>query len=143
MSLIQVRFIKLQHDAMPFAYARTGDACMDMYALEDTVILGHQVQLVKTGIAIELPLGTEGIVRGRSGLARKGIFCHVGTIDRTYRGDVGVILYNTTEDEFHITKGMRIAQFTVQPTQEITLVDVDELSETERGSNGFGSTGLF
>ena len=143
MSLIRVKFTKLHPDAIPFAYAKDGDACMDMYSLEDTVILSHQVLLIKTGIAVELPLGTEGIVRGRSGLARKGIFCHVGTVDRTYRGDVGVILYNATEDEFHVTKGMRIAQFTVKPIQEIILMPVEELSETERGSNGFGSTGLF
>ena len=141
MSLITVKFVKLNPEAIPFKYIREGDACMDMYALHDARLFPHSATLIHTGIAIELPLGTEGIVRGRSGLATRGILAHTGTIDRTYRGDVGVILVNITDEVYFIKKHDRIAQFTVKKSYQVQLVKVPELSETERGTNGYGSSG--
>ena len=141
MSLITVKFMKLDPEAIPFKYIREGDACMDMYALRDVRLFPHSATLIRTGIAVELPLGTEGIVRGRSGLATRGILAHPGTIDRTYRGDVGVVLINVNDDPFFIKKGNRIAQFTVKKSYQVQLVEVPELSETERGTNGYGSSG--
>lgn len=137
-----VKFTKLHPDAKPFAYTRTGDACMDMYALQDIVIPVGYTKIVPTGIAIELPQGYEGIVRGRSGLASKGIIVHVGTVDDTYRGDVGVIIHNFSFNEFKVEKHNRIAQFTIKSITLIQLEEAIQLSSTERGQNGYGSSGL-
>lgn len=139
--VITVKFKKLHPDAKPFAYSRDGDACMDMYALEEVYLSSGRTALVKTGIAVELPEGHEGIVRGRSGLALKGVYVHVGTVDETYRGDVGVILMNTAFEMLHIEKGDRIAQFTVKPVCKIELEETETLSDSVRGGNGFGSSG--
>lgn len=137
-----VKFKKLVPDAVPFAYSREEDACMDMYSVKNWVILPRETKIVPTGIAVEIPHGYEGIVRGRSGLASKGISVHVGTVDETYRGDVGVIITNNTYEPFEIKKGNRIAQFTVKPVLKVELEEVDELSSTERGTNGYGSSGI-
>lgn len=137
-----VKFKKLVPDAVPFAYSREEDACMDMYSVKNWVILPRETKIIPTGIAVEIPHGYEGIVRGRSGLASKGISVHVGTVDETYRGDVGVIITNNTYEPFEIKKGNRIAQFTVKPVLKVELEEVDELSSTERGTNGYGSSGI-
>ena len=114
---------------------------MDMYADMDAVLYPHETVIVKTGIAVEIPEGFEGIVRGRSGLATQGINVHIGTIDETYRGDVGVIVTNNSMQLFGIHKGNRIAQFTVKPVYHVHLTEVEELSETVRGEQGYGSSG--
>ena len=136
-----VKFIKLLEDAIPFKYSRETDACMDIHAAEDAYIWPNNTAKVLSGIAVQLPIGFEGIVRGRSGLALKGIHAHTGTIDEEYRGDISVVLSNTTKNLYSIKKGMRIAQFTIKPVHRIELEEVQELSNTERGSNGFGSSG--
>ena len=82
--MINVKFKKLSPNAIPFSYSRKQDACMDMYALEGTTILAGTTKIIPTGIAVEIPQGYEGLVRGRSGLASKGITAHLGTIDETY-----------------------------------------------------------
>ena len=138
---VKVKFKKLTDTAIPFKYSREGDACMDMYADMDAVLYPHETVIIKTGIAVEIPEGFEGIVRGRSGLATQGINVHIGTIDATYRGDVGVIVTNNSLQLFGIHKGNRIAQFTVKPVYPVHLTEVEELSETERGEQGYGSSG--
>ena len=138
---VELKFKKLTDTAIPFKYSREGDACMDMYADSDAVIYPHETVIIKTGIAVEIPEGFEGIVRGRSGLASQGISVHIGTIDETYRGDIGVIVTNNSMQVFGIHKGNRIAQFTVKPVYPVHLTEVEELSETERGEQGYGSSG--
>lgn len=140
--MIRVKFKKLIDYAIPFKYTREGDACMDMYSVEDTTIEPNSTEIVSTGIALEIPTGFEGIVRGRSGLASKGIHVHIGTIESSYRGDIGIIITNTTNKSFSINRGDRIAQFTVKPVNNILMEESEVLSETERGANGFGSSGL-
>ena len=140
--MINVKFKKLNPNAIPFSYSREQDACMDMYALEGTTILAGTTKIISTGIAVEIPQGYEGLVRGRSGLASKGITAHLGTIDETYRGDVGMIIANHTNADFKVEAGMRLAQFTVKPVYHIQLEEVEELSDTSRGSNGYGSSGV-
>ena len=139
--VMKIKFKKLSDTAVPFAYSRQNDACLDMYADKNWVILPRQTVIVPTGIAVEVPHGYEGIVRGRSGLASKGISVHVGTVDETYRGEVGVIVTNHSYQDFTINKGDRIAQFTVKPVLEVELEEVEELSSTERGTKGYGSSG--
>ena len=136
-----IKYIKLTEDAKPFAYSREGDACMDIFANHDCIIYPNAIRTVKSGIAIEIPEGWEGIVRGRSGMACKGIFTHVGTIDSNYRGEVGVILHNLYPDEYIIRKGDRVAQFCLQPVTNLNLILCEKLSETNRGEAGYGSSG--
>lgn len=140
--MIIVGFKKLSDTAIPFKHSRDGDACMDMYADEDVIVPIGFSAVIPTNIAVEIPSGYEGIVRGRSGLAAQGIMVHTGTIDETYRGSVGVIVSNHSSDTFKISKGNRIAQFTVKPVLKVILKEVEELSSTERGTSGYGSSGI-
>ncbi len=135
---------KLRPDAILPAYAREGDAGLDLFAVAQTVIPAGRSALVPTGIAIELPSGTEAQVRPRSGLALKHALTVLntpGTIDEGYRGEVGVILINHGSSAFTVEPGMKIAQMVVSPRIQVAVVEVDALSDTERGAGGFGSTG--
>ena len=128
------------------AYATAGSAGCDLMAAigEDLVLAPGARALVPTGIAIALPPGTEAQVRPRSGLAlRHGVTClnAPGTIDRDYRGEVGVILINHGVEPFRITRGLRIAQMVVAPVSRVAWTEVDALPGTARGAGGFGSTG--
>jgi dUTP pyrophosphatase len=136
---------KLRSDALPPAYAHPGDAGLDLFAVEAAVIPSGESCLVKTGIAIELPAGTEAQVRPRSGLALKHgltVLNTPGTIDEGYRGEVGVILINHGKAPFAVEKGMKVAQMVVKPVLRVQVDVVDELSDTRRGAGGFGSTGI-
>jgi len=100
--------------------------------------------IIKTGLFIELPIGFEAQVRPRSGLAaKKGITVlnSPGTIDADYRGEIGVILVNLSKEDFSIENGERVAQLVIAKHERAEWVQVDELSDTLRGSGGFGSTG--
>lgn len=127
-------------------YHTAGSAGMDLVAdiKEPIVIKPHQRMLVPTGIAISLPVGYEAQIRPRSGLALKnGIMLanDVGTIDSDYRGEIGVILLNTSTTLFRVEPSMRIAQMIVSRYESAEWQEVDDLDETERGSGGYGSTG--
>ena len=140
--MIKVKFKKLDSSAIPFSYTRENDACMDMFALRDETIYANTTVIIPTGIAVEIPEGYEGLVRGRSGLNSKGLKCSLGTIESEYRGDVGIIITNHSHYPFDVKKGMRLAQFTVKPVYKIELEEVHELTDTQRGINGYGSSGL-
>lgn len=131
---------------LPF-YATQHSAGMDLTAAIDTDITlkPGQRALIKTGIAIALPDGYEAQIRPRSGLAYKNgvtVLNSPGTIDADYRGEIGVILINHSQEEFVVTRGMRIAQMIIAPYTKAVFEQVDNLDETERGEGGFGSTGL-
>lgn len=131
---------------LPF-YATSQSAGMDLQAAveADIVIRPGARALVKTGLSIALPEGYEAQIRPRSGLALKfgvTVLNTPGTIDADYRGEIGVILINHGEDAFIVTRGMRIAQMVIAPYTRATMQSVAELSATERGEGGFGSTGL-
>ncbi|MEF2965158.1 dUTP diphosphatase [Paenibacillus sp. M1] len=118
----------------------------DLYAAvtEDMTLLPGQRGLVPTGIAIAMPGGLEAQIRPRSGLANKhGVTClnTPGTIDADYRGEIKVLLINLGQEPFMIRRNERIAQMVFQIVPEVSLLQVDELSETERGAGGFGHTG--
>lgn len=145
--MIQINFKKLHEHAIPFKYNYENDACMDVYALEDIIIKRNETLIIRTGIAIELPKGFEGRVRGRSGLSSNGLLVHQGIIDEGYRGDIGVIITNigykgTSSGNFRINSGDRIAQFSIHPVYKIHLIETDTLSNSIRGTNGYGSSGL-
>lgn len=162
-------FKKVHPDAKLPSYAHEGDAGMDVCAVEDVKLRPFTPILVRTGLIAEIPEGYELQVRPRSGLALKQgitVFNSPGTVDSGYKGEVGIILlwspqtvvYNShldgrsriyeyipmsEEEEFHKTihKGDRIAQLVLAPVTRADVVEVSEVSDTERGTGGFGSTG--
>ena len=161
---MKIGFKKVHPDAVIPKYAHEGDAGMDVYAINDELISLNEPTIVKTGLVAEIPDGYEIQVRPRSGLATKGVtvFNTPGTIDSNYRGEIGVILYavkgnvtmscgfideigrykNEEKKMFSINKGDRIAQLVVAPVTKCEPVEVVEVSETDRGTGGFGSTGV-
>lgn len=135
---------KISDEAVIPRYAHFGDAGMDLFSVENCTINPGETRLIKTGISIELPEGYEAQVRPRSGMALKNsitVLNTPGTIDAGYRGEVGVILINHSNQEFEITKGMKIAQMVISQFTMAIVQEVDELSDSDRGSGGFGSTG--
>ena len=135
---------KLAAGAKLPAYAHPGDAGMDLFSAESVELPPGESRLVKTGIAVQLPPGTEGQVRPRSGLASRHMVTVLnapGTIDEGYRGEVGVILINHSRSPFRVEPGMKIAQLLVTPVLRVTVEETPELSDTRRGAGGFGSTG--
>jgi len=141
---MQLKVKKLKPEAILPSYAREGDAGLDLFAVTQIVIPSGKSALVPTGIAIELPPGTEAQVRPRSGLALKHALTVLntpGTVDEGYRGEVGVILINHGAASFTVEAGMKVAQMVVSPRIQVAVVEVAELSDTQRGAGGFGSTG--
>ncbi|MFP3206571.1 MAG: dUTP diphosphatase [Hydrogenobaculum sp.] len=137
---------KLRKDAsLPF-YATAGASGLDLFCIDDVVVIRPlERALVSTGIAIELPEGYEAQIRPRSGLAlKKGVTVlnSPGTIDHDYRGEIKVILINLSDKEVVIEKGERIAQMVIAPVLKVEVVEVKELSNTQRQDGGFGSTGM-
>ena len=131
------------------SYETSGAAGMDLRAAvadDDAMTLAPgKRMLVPTGFIFEIPHGFEAQIRPRSGLAFKnGITClnTPGTIDSDYRGEVKVLLVNLGEDDFVITRGMRIAQMVVAPVTQVRVAEISDTSETTRGAGGFGSTGV-
>ncbi len=112
------------------------------YSLEDVEIPPVSRSLIKTGISLQIPKGFVGLIWPRSGLAVKsGIDVFAGVVDSGYRGDVGVCLYNSSSEAVNVKKGDRIAQILFQPVPYFQLTEVSELSSSERGEDGFGSSG--
>ena len=140
-----VRFKRVHPDASLPAYARPGDAGMDLRSVDELVIPRGGRALVHTGLVMQLPPMFEAQVRPRSGLALKSgvtVLNTPGTIDSGYRGEVGVILANFGDGDFKVSKGDRIAQLVIAPVTQAEVVETDEVDETDRGAGGFGSTGL-
>lgn len=141
---VEVKIKRMHEDAMLPMQANPGDAGMDLYSIETVEIPAGGTKLIKTGIQIELPKGTEAQIRPRSGLALKHsitVLNSPGTIDEGYRGEIGVILINHGQDTFFVEKSMRIAQMVIQFVPTIQLLEVSELSQTVRGTSGFGASG--
>lgn len=142
--MLAVGFKKLNDLATLPRYANPGDAGMDLTSVENTWIRPGERVLVRTGLAVLLPPNYEAQVRPRSGLALKNgitVLNAPGTIDSGYRGEIGVILYNTSTTPFEVQVGTRIAQLVVAPVTTVSVLEVRELDDTERGTGGFGSSG--
>ncbi len=143
---MNVQIINKSKHATP-GYETEGAAGMDLRANIEEVITLKPLEraIVKTGLFIALPVGFEAQVRPRSGLAaKKGITVlnSPGTVDADYRGEIGVILVNLSNEEFIINDGERIAQLVIAKHERVNWQEVTVLSETERGAGGFGSTGV-
>ena len=145
-AVLEVPIVRLDPDLDLPAYARAGDAGVDLRASEDAVLApGGGRALVATGIAVAIPRGYAGFVQPRSGLALKhGVTClnTPGLIDADYRGELKVLLVNTDPaEQFEVRRGERIAQLVIQAVEHVSFTEVDELDDTERGEGGFGHTG--
>lgn len=166
----EVKVKRLHPDAIMPRKAHANDAGFDLVAVEDTIIEPGETALVKTGLAFELPEGFEMQVRPRSGVTLKTkLRVQLGTVDSNYRGEVGVIVDNigsgepayvslisdisgeTTIDSegnlydtptYIVRKGDRIAQAVIQRLPDVELIEVEELGDSERGTGGFGSSGV-
>ncbi|ARJ25452.1 deoxyuridine 5'-triphosphate nucleotidohydrolase (plasmid) [Bacillus mycoides] len=167
---LRVKIKRLKDVELP-KYAKPGDSGFDLVAAEDVVIKPGETKVIPTGLAFEIPPGFEMQIRPRSGMSRKTkLRVVLGTIDSGYRGEVGVIADNVSmveyasqtrllkgafvgDNDFNVTKvtkyevikiskGERIAQGVIAPVETANFVEVDELSVSQRGKNGFGSTGV-
>lgn len=126
---------KLPHRAHPT------DSGADLFALEHTVLPARRITHVHTGVAVELPENTSGIIWGKSSVESKGIKAMAGLVDAPYRGELIVCMYNLNEEDFVFEAGQKVAQLVVLPTLYPSFEEVSELTETARGDGGFGSTG--
>jgi len=141
---MEIKIKRIKNGKLP-EYKTDGAAGADCYArLEKPIIVkAGKPETIPLGFAVEIPEGYEMQIRPRSGLARKnGVKTVLGTIDSDYRGEVGAIMFNDTEEDFEIKNGDRIAQAVICPVIKAEWHLTDKLSETERGEGGFGSTGI-
>jgi dUTP pyrophosphatase len=144
--MVEIQVVNRGHQQLP-AYATAQSAGMDLRAnLAEPIVL-HPLErrLIPTGLHIALPEGYEAQVRPRSGLALKHgltVLNSPGTIDADYRGEIGVVLVNLSQDDFVVNDGERIARLVIARYEQATLVTVETLDETERGEGGYGHTGV-
>ncbi len=142
---MKLKIKKLNETAIIPYYAHPTDAGLDLFSTVEATIAPNTSSLIPTGIAIELPTGTEAQIRPRSGLALKHqitVLNSPGTIDEGYRGEVGVILINHGKDDFKVTPGMKIAQMVISPVLYVKVEEVEVLNYSDRLTGGFGSTGV-
>jgi len=142
---MKIKVINKSKNELP-RYESKGAACLDLKAnLANIVYINPgQSLIIPTGISVEIPEGYEIQIRSKSGLAAKhsvAVLNSPGTIDSDYRGEIGVILVNHNTVTFKIETGMKIAQMVLKEVEQIEWEEVDELSETDRGEGGYGSTG--
>ena len=143
-----IEFAKLNPEAIIPTQGSPQAAGWDLYALEKTIVKRNTSSMIKTGLAIAIPIGWEGQIRCRSSLWKKGMIMPngIGTIDSDYRGELMVLAtWIGQGDEFVVQKGERVAQllFSRVPSVKFVERDFDQLGSTDRGTGGFGSTGKF
>lgn len=147
---MKVKVKKLDKDAIIPKYMSDGAVGFDFHALENITIYPYKtikgIYKVETGLAFEIPKGYEMNVRARSGLSLKYpnyiAMTGGGTVDSDYRGPINIFIVNHTDNKMHIAKGDRIAQGIISSVKQCVFEEVEELSDTKRGSGGFGSTGV-
>lgn len=128
------------HAKLP-SRAHPTDSGADLFAAERTVLPPHAITHVHTGVAVELPENTSGIIWGKSSVESKGIKAMAGLVDAPYRGELIVCMYNLNDMEFVFEQGQKVAQLVVLPTLYPSFEEAAELTDTTRGAGGFGSTG--
>lgn len=142
--MLNLKVKKINKEAIIPKYAKKGDTGLDIYSVNEVTLYPGERALIKTGIAIELPPNTEAQIRPKSGLALKHgltVLNTPGSVDNGYRGEVGVIIINHGQNPYTIEKGDKIAQLVIKPTLTVEIMEVDDLSDTERGDTGYGSSG--
>ena len=142
--MVNIKIKKLHSEAITPKYAHQGDAGMDIYSVEELIIPSKERGLVKTGLSFEIPEGYEIQVRPKSGLALNHgltILNTPGTIDSGYRGEICVIIFNSSAKDYQVKKSEKIAQIVLKKVESMDIEEVNELSDSSRGQGGFGSTG--
>ncbi len=141
---MEIKIKKLKPEAIYPSYAHPGDAGLDLFSAEEKLIKSGTRLAINTGLVLAVPDGFVGLVWDKSGLAlKKGLTCLAGVLDSGYRGELLVVILNTSNEDVKIEVGQKIAQLLIQPIQTVKINPVDELEDTTRGTGGFGSTGLF
>ena len=140
---MNIKIVELREGFTP-VYKHQTDACADCFAniKEPLYIENGFTEKIPLGFAVEIPVEFEGVIKGRSGLTSKGVLCGLGTIDAGYTGEVNAIITNFSGVAFIVNPGDRICQFKVQKAEKIYFEKVDKLADSERGENGFGSSGV-
>lgn len=139
---MKIKIKKIHPDARIPSYAHLGDAGVDLYTVEPFELEPMERKTVSLGLALEIPEGYVGLIWDKSGLShRYGIKSFGGVIDSNYRGEVHVGVMNLSNKFFSFEKGHKIAQLLIQKVETVIWEEVDELSETDRGQSGFGSSG--
>lgn len=133
--------IKLIKNAQCPKQGRVGDAGYDLFLIDDITFLPHSTTVIDTGVCIELPEGHAGLLAMRSSVCKTGLIIQQPLIDENYRGEIHIIIHNPTGDSFTYSKGDRVCSLYVFPVYHEALEVVDELSETNRGTNWSGSSG--
>jgi dUTP pyrophosphatase len=135
---------KLHSEAILPEYGTVESACFDLFSVKKVILDPGAIIAVETGLAFEIPKGYEIQIRSKSGLAVRGISVlnSPGTIDSDYKGEIKVILKNSSEETYIISQGKKIAQALLATVIPVELIEIHELSSSERGEGGFGSTGL-
>ena len=132
---------KLNENSILPSRSHCDDAGLDLYAAEGFVIEPGQGKMVSTGIAMEIPKGYVGMIADRSSMAKKGLKTAGGIVDSGYRGEVKVLLWNLSHQNYTVSPKDRVAQILLIPIATPVVQEVPQLSKTERGAGGFGSTG--
>jgi dUTP pyrophosphatase len=143
--MLKVKIQRLDNSLPLPSYKTPFSAGMDLYSRIDVVLKRGEITLVPTGIAISLPEGYEAQIRPRSGLALKHgltLLNTPGTIDADYRGEIALIMINVGKEDFVVEKGMRLAQMVITRYEKVEFEEVDALPDSQRGTGGFGSTGI-
>ncbi|MBD3204165.1 dUTP diphosphatase [Candidatus Woesearchaeota archaeon] len=140
--MVEVRIRKLEEDMTTPHYAHKGDAGIDLRSSEEEIIKPGDFKMISSGVKMAIPEGYVGLVWDKSGYAaKKAIHVLAGVIDSGYRGEIKVVIKNLGNEDFQITKNMKIAQILIQPVARAELKEVESLDETSRNEGGFGSTG--
>ena len=142
--VVKIRVKKLHPDAIIPSYGHPGDSGMDLFSVEEILIKAGERAIVHTGIAMEYPEGYCTLIWDKSGMAgNSGIKVMGGVFEGVYKGEYKIILFNTSKEDYIVKKGQKICQVLVQPIINAEIEEVKELSESSRGTNGFGSTEMF
>lgn len=140
--MLKVRIKKIDSNAIIPQYSSEDAAGLDFFSNEDYEFQVGETHIIKTGIQMEIPKGYAGLIWDRSGLSSKhSVEKMAGVIDSDYRGEIGIVLHNQSKKSYKISKGDKVAQMLIQKVERVLIKEVDELSETPRGTGGFGSTG--
>ena len=140
---MDIKFKRIHKNAKLPCYSHRGDAGMDLFSSIDFVLETGKAEAVATGIKAAIPHGHVGLIWDKSGISLKGVHRLAGVVDSGYRGEIKVVMINLSQSPFVIEKGMKIAQMLIQSVFEANIVEVEELEDTSRGENGFGSTGKY
>lgn len=139
---MQLKIKKIHPEAKLPKYATSGDAGMDLFAVEEVSVEPGEIVRIKSGVAMEIPEGYVGLCWDKSGLSMKhGIKVLAGVIDSSFRGELVMAVINLGKDTYTFEKGHKVMQMLIQKVEHVEIMETNDLSETERGEGGFGSTG--